>query len=889
MHAITNRKINRTAVTSVLLIGALIALAGFGLIDTSRKDRMSREALNRSFETRSQIQSYFSLLQDAETGQRGFVITGNSSFLEPYRQALDQMPRKVAQLRTMVDDAQRARLDRVERFSREKLSELEHSIEVRRVEGAPAANDFVQSGVGKSLMDKIRKVVGAMLLAEAEQVENDTAMDRKRSTIMGWIMLGLLLSVAVVTVAAAMLVLRHFRRRLTMELALGRQERQVTAFRSIAEACNLSTSFADAVGRTLAAFGEAVAAASGEAYQVWNEKGLERIEPLACWPAGRSGAGNWAVDPDFSLTTLADPNAVQIVFPDPRNAQAWRILAPVRDEGRLTALLQWAGQDNDLDLVSVEMLAAYTLHQLNRVAERQRIWDALRDVAARQKAIFESAIDAIIIVNESGSIESLNPAAERLFGYETETILRRHVGRLLPEDAETAEASLPTLHGALSGIGKVQEKTAQRRNGTRFPADVALSEMTIGPRKLLVAIVRDISDRKRVEQMKTEFVSTVSHELRTPLTSISGSLGLLAGGTAGILPAPAARLVDIAHKNSDRLVRLINDILDIEKIESGQIAFDLHRLDLKPLVEAAIEANRAYADGFGVTIDFTGEEVAVRGDADRLTQIMTNLLSNAVKYSPEGGEVAVTLTVSDGRVAIAVRDHGTGIPDDFRSRIFSKFAQADASDIRQKGGTGLGLSIVQELVRRHHGCVSFESHAGWGTEFRVELPEAYVQAKEPPQASIPQFPERPVLFCSTDRGTAEAVVGVLQGAGLARKQRPLILHVEDDPDILKVVGASLAPCSEIISVQTLSEARIVLRDRPVDVVILDLMLEHGSGLDLLPDLRTRAGEALPTIIFTAQDADPALSLRVDAVLTKSQASLKDLAIMVERLSLKRAA
>ncbi len=235
MHAITNRKINRTAVTSVLLIGALTALAGFGLIDTSRKDRMSREALNRSFETRSQIQSYFSLLQDAETGERGFIITGNSSFLEPYQQALYKMPWKVAQLYNMVDGAQRARLDRVERLSREKLAILEHNIEVRRVEGAPAANVIVQNSVGKALMDDIRKVVGAMLLAEAEQVENDTATDRKRSTIMGWIVLGLLLSIAVVTVAAAMLVLRHFRRRLTMELALGRQERQVTAFRSMDE------------------------------------------------------------------------------------------------------------------------------------------------------------------------------------------------------------------------------------------------------------------------------------------------------------------------------------------------------------------------------------------------------------------------------------------------------------------------------------------------------------------------------------------------------------------------------------------------------------------------------------------------------------------------------
>jgi signal transduction histidine kinase len=224
--------------------------------------------------------------------------------------------------------------------------------------------------------------------------------------------------------------------------------------------------------------------------------------------------------------------------------------------------------------------------------------------------------------------------------------------------------------------------------------------------------------------MMDEFVANVSHELRTPLTSIAGSLGLLAGGASGPLPATAARLVAIAHTNARRLVRLINDILDIGKIESGNMTFDFAPLDLGAAAEQAIDANRAFAEAHGASIrlEMMPPDCMVRADADRLIQIFTNLLSNAIKFSPPGGEVVVTIRRNARMGCIFVRDRGPGIPAEFRSRIFEKFAQAEVGDARQKGGSGLGLNIVSKIVKMHSGIVGFKDAPEVGTIFYVEIP-----------------------------------------------------------------------------------------------------------------------------------------------------------------------
>jgi len=242
----------------------------------------------------------------------------------------------------------------------------------------------------------------------------------------------------------------------------------------------------------------------------------------------------------------------------------------------------------------------------------------------------------------------------------------------------------------------------------------------------LLRALRYAGERKRLERMKDEFVSTVSHELRTPLTSIAGSLGLLMGNDAVGLSKSAARLLEIAHTNSARLVRLVNDILDVEKLESGRVVFDLKKTKLMPLIEQTVDAISGYAEGHGVKVRIEAATATddVRADTDRLAQVLTNLLSNAIKFSPRDGEVviAVEKETEGNALRVTVRDHGPGIPPDFKARIFERFAQADATDTRRKGGTGLGLSIAKQIVDRLGGELGFADAPGGGTVFHVELP-----------------------------------------------------------------------------------------------------------------------------------------------------------------------
>jgi signal transduction histidine kinase len=239
-----------------------------------------------------------------------------------------------------------------------------------------------------------------------------------------------------------------------------------------------------------------------------------------------------------------------------------------------------------------------------------------------------------------------------------------------------------------------------------------------------VVVIKDITERKKIEQLKKEFVSVVNHELRTPLTSIRGSLGLLVGGALGKMEEKAQKMLNIAYNNCERLIRLVNDILDIEKIEIGKLEFHLAVADLNTIAEEAIFDNQGYADKFQVQMKLCklAEPAIVLVDHDRLMQVFTNLLSNAIKFSPAGETVTVTISQLDGKfVRVAVSDHGAGIPEDFHGRIFQKFAQADVS-ARKLGGTGLGLSICKAIIEKLNGKIGFSSKLNAGSTFYFDLP-----------------------------------------------------------------------------------------------------------------------------------------------------------------------
>ena len=483
-----------------------------------------------------------------------------------------------------------------------------------------------------------------------------------------------------------------------------------------------------------------------------------------------------------------------------------------------------------------------------------------RDLAARQEAIFDSARDGMIVINASGGMESLNPAAARMFGYDTSELVRRDVGTLfeVAPDRGLMETFLKRLAARrLGAMSDMQEIVGRCRDGSLIPVEVSVSHVVLEGQPRFLAVLRDITERRQVDRMKTEFVSTVSHELRTPLTSISGSLGLVAGGAAGELPSRAQRLVEIAQSNCARLIRLINDILDIEKIESGRMTFAVKPLELARLLPTAIEATHAFGASHRVTFELgdVPPDAVVMGDEDRVIQVVTNLLSNAAKFSPQDEAVQVTVTPLDRRFRISVADKGPGIPEAFRARIFGKFAQADSSDTRQKGGTGLGLNIVREIVERLGGAVSFDSVPGRGATFHVDLPAA--TAPHDPQVAPEQLGR------------------ISDGEGA------LVLHVDDDPDMLRIVASALENKVEVHSTPSVLEARAALQRYSFDAVILDLGMADGDGADLIPVIR--AGGDVPIVVFTAQDAEPGQLTEADAVLVKSRDSLDRLASEITRL------
>lgn len=469
------------------------------------------------------------------------------------------------------------------------------------------------------------------------------------------------------------------------------------------------------------------------------------------------------------------------------------------------------------------------------VSERKRIAIALRNSEEQLHQLTDNVPALMAYVDSDQRFQFHNKAYEEAFGLSAAQIR----GKSMEEVMGPAFYGQVRAHvqEALSGYAVRYEREHVTASGERreyvmsyFPryGEEEEEDKIIG----FFSLGTDVSELKRIDRMKSEFVSTVSHELRTPLTSIRGSLGLVSGGVAGVLPDRAKSLVEIAKNNCERLIRLINDILDSEKIESGKMQFELQPLELLPVLQRTLADNEGFAAQHQVTLALHAPRQPLKAmvDSDRLLQVMTNLLSNAIKFSPAQSTVLVLLGRHAGHVRVEVSDNGPGIPEEFRQRMFQKFSQADSSDTRQKGGTGLGLAISKAIVERMGGSLGFISKVDVGTTFFFELPEW----REAPPVTAPMS---------------------LDGIN-----RPRVLVCEDDPDVARLIGMMLDKAGfDADMAHTAEQARDYLEMGSYAAMTVDVQLPYENGLDLIRSLRHDKRTAdLPVLVLSVAAAEARL-------------------------------
>jgi PAS domain S-box-containing protein len=499
---------------------------------------------------------------------------------------------------------------------------------------------------------------------------------------------------------------------------------------------------------------------------------------------------------------------------------------------------------------------------------------AINAQLARESAlILNSATDGIFGVDLDGEPSFLNPAGVSMLGRSLADLrggsihsLIHHSdanGTPLPEsDCPLGQAMLRGDPYAIGG------DTFWRPDGSSFPTEYSATPMfdEDGNKAGAVLIFRDITERRAIERLKGEFVSTVSHELRTPLTSIRGALGLLSSGLLGPIAEKGQRMLEIAVTNTDRLVRLINDILDLERIESGKVELTRGIVDAQAVIDQAREGLQSIADQAGIQIVTEPATGSLWGDSDRIIQTMTNLIGNAIKFSPAGTTVTLSGTASANDFTFRVTDQGRGVPDDKLGAIFERFSQVDASDSRHNGGSGLGLAICQSIVNAHGGRIWAEKNDPAGTRLQFTIPLA---VKSPVSLAAIESP----LTLSA----------VLQEAG-----GPLVLIVEDDSDLARVMATALQRHG-VRTLHTTSgrEAVRLCRQQEPSLIVLDLGLTDIDGFEVVRCLReSETLRHVSLLVYSALDVGSAdqsrLRLGATEFLTKSRCSLADFEAHVVR-------
>jgi len=725
---------------SMVVIAAFVAYQhALRLIELGQQVAHTHEVLAELEATESQI-------RDVETAQRGYVII-HEDFLGPFNEALQKVSGRIHHLEELTSDSP-SQKDNVSRLKSELKKEIvfaDRVVAARSHGEINRALQVIESGRGNKFTDRIRDCVKDMRVEERHLLALRTGSLNDSNTqmimtvaLLGIISLGLLL---LLLVSANMYLAERGR-------IQGMSTAQYDVARAIAEAHDVDATIA----RALKAVCENLFWDAGSCWRADPEKDdlvcsaywhsaalkLNKLYPgtssLLRLPKNSDLPGQvWANGEALWLTDLKQPDASARTSTAASEGMSSGFIVPVFTDGKVSAVFElFSSNRREPEERLLETLDTIC-SQLGQYIHRRQFEDRLESSQAHLNAILSNMAEAVIVVDMTGHVTQSNPAAERIFGA---YILNGSVH----DWTETAcgifdsmkRAAFPVkelpIFKAIEGAS-VDGQEMFIRNNT-VPSGIWVSA-TGRPLKddngVLnggIMVLGDISERKLAEKRVSEFYSTVSHELRTPLTSIRASLGLMQGGVAGDLSEMAKQLVDIGREECDRLIRLINDILDIRKIEAGKMALKLHEVQPTQLVQVSLEGMKAVADEVGIKLTSTqSAKGLVTCDEDRILQVLTNLISNAVKFSPAGRSVSINTEWVDSEwLRFSVADRGNGIPPELVPRLFQKFQQLDQSDTRSRGGTGLGLAICKAIVDEHHGRIGVQTVLGEGSTFFFELP-----------------------------------------------------------------------------------------------------------------------------------------------------------------------
>jgi len=463
------------------------------------------------------------------------------------------------------------------------------------------------------------------------------------------------------------------------------------------------------------------------------------------------------------------------------------------------------------------------------ITERKRMEEELKASEERYRDLFENANDGIYILDGAGRIVSFNRKAEEITGYTVEEVRGQSYTLFLPPGPERKKARRAFLKN-MRGQPDKNELTIIRKDGREVILELSTRPIWQGGQIVgIQGIGRDITERKELERLKSDFISTVSHELRTPLTSIKGYVDLVLAGDVGPLTPEQKEFLTIVSQNTTRLTELINDLLEIERLESGKIEFEFAELDLAEVLENVARSLQVNVEQKG--LEFLTEipsGLKVRGDRERLAQVFLNLLSNAIKYTP-AGTVELRAHQEDDAIVVEVRDTGIGLSESDLQKLFQKFFRSDNPYVRKAGGTGLGLSIAKAIVERHGGTITVTSQLGQGSTFTVRLP------------------------------------------ALARPERPLVLVIEDEVAIARLIAKYIEKMGyRAVTAYSAREGfDQAVRLKP-DLITLDVLMPDLDGFALIQQLKAHPETAHIPVIFLSivQDRQQGLRLGASAFLTK---------------------